>query len=236
MDQLTDIFQNLDRWRHLPAYQLERRADIFFSIYLAEVVEAVTGIPVHETILPELPLRKGVIWDDPDDNRSEKVDYVLFSADRQRVFLVELKTDLGSRRDRQDAYLDRARGVGFRAVVEGIVQLAYAARKHRTHMAKYLHLLRVLDGLGFVKLPDDLEAYVFAENRTGLTRKLEAITVASLDPPITILYVQPTRTGDDQQEIDFLTFAEVVERQEDPVSRMFAEYLRRWTWPAGARR
>jgi hypothetical protein len=32
MDPLDRVFENLDRWRHLPAYQMERRADIFFSV------------------------------------------------------------------------------------------------------------------------------------------------------------------------------------------------------------
>ena len=103
-------------------------------------------------------------------------------------------------------------------------------------MAKYFHLLRLLEDLGFLTLPDDLVEGVFAENRTGVTRKMEAITVASADPPIEILYVQPTGSGDGRREIDFLTFAEVVERHEDPISRLFARYLRRWIRPAGDRR
>jgi hypothetical protein len=34
MEPLNQMFEMLDRWRHLPAYQLERRADILFAIYL----------------------------------------------------------------------------------------------------------------------------------------------------------------------------------------------------------
>ena len=54
MDPLSRVFENLDRWRHLPGYQLERRADIFFSAYLEDVVEEVTGVPLEEEIIPEL--------------------------------------------------------------------------------------------------------------------------------------------------------------------------------------
>ena len=32
------VFELLDRWRHLPAYKLEPRADIFFALYLPEVL------------------------------------------------------------------------------------------------------------------------------------------------------------------------------------------------------
>jgi len=37
---LQTIFRHLDCWRHLPAYQLERRADIFFSAYLSREFSA----------------------------------------------------------------------------------------------------------------------------------------------------------------------------------------------------
>jgi hypothetical protein len=36
---LDSVFAHLDRWRHLPNYQLERRADIFFSVYSWSVVD-----------------------------------------------------------------------------------------------------------------------------------------------------------------------------------------------------
>ena len=29
------LFERLENWRHLPNYQLERRTDIFFSLYLS---------------------------------------------------------------------------------------------------------------------------------------------------------------------------------------------------------
>jgi hypothetical protein len=60
MTSVDTVFDHMDRWRHLPAYQLERRADIFFSVYLAEVVQEVTGVPVSPSMIPELPLKRGV--------------------------------------------------------------------------------------------------------------------------------------------------------------------------------
>ena len=32
------VFKLLDDWRHLPGYQFERRADIFFALFLPEVL------------------------------------------------------------------------------------------------------------------------------------------------------------------------------------------------------
>jgi hypothetical protein len=60
MNKINDIFDNLDDWRHLPAYQLERRADIFFSIYLPELLEQHYGFEI-EGLVPEFPLRSRTI-------------------------------------------------------------------------------------------------------------------------------------------------------------------------------
>jgi len=35
---IDELFDKLDEWRSLPAYQLERRADIFFAIYLKDII------------------------------------------------------------------------------------------------------------------------------------------------------------------------------------------------------
>ncbi|HEV8321235.1 MAG TPA: hypothetical protein VG389_06430, partial [Myxococcota bacterium] len=98
---VADLFVLMDRWRSLPSYQLERRADIFFAPFLAGFVGSMEGVVIAPTIVPEFPVRQ------QDSNRTDKVDYVLFSADRTRVFFLELKTDVGSLRTEQNQYLAR---------------------------------------------------------------------------------------------------------------------------------
>ena len=104
---LRAVFELLDRWRHLPAYQLERRADIFFALYLPGIVEHVLGVPVDPRVIPEFPIRKEY------SRRSTKADYFLLSRDGSSAFLVELKTEMKSRNRRQDAYLADARDGGW---------------------------------------------------------------------------------------------------------------------------
>ncbi|MCB9684658.1 MAG: hypothetical protein H6735_06460 [Alphaproteobacteria bacterium] len=104
------IFSNMDRWRHLPACQLERRADLFFSAYLPAVVAEHTGLEVSPDVIPELPIRRDLIGRDRPSNTSVNA---AFASDRSKVFFVELKTDGGSRRDRQDAYLSRCVDIGL---------------------------------------------------------------------------------------------------------------------------
>ncbi|MHC4526174.1 MAG: hypothetical protein ACYSU8_11685 [Planctomycetota bacterium] len=44
MDLITTLFERMDGWRHLPNYQLERWADLLFSLYLPAAVEAKLGL------------------------------------------------------------------------------------------------------------------------------------------------------------------------------------------------
>jgi hypothetical protein len=79
---VSDVFDLLDRWRHFPAYQLERRADIFFALYLPGIVEHALGVAVDPWVIPEFPIRKEY------SRRSTKVDYFLLSEDRSSALFV----------------------------------------------------------------------------------------------------------------------------------------------------
>lgn len=229
-DPLDAVFAHLDTWRHLPAYQLERRADIFFSAYLPEVVGEYSGIRLLPSMVPELPLKRDLIWPDKPTNKSVKVDYCLLAEDRSKAIMVELKTDAGSRREAQDTYLRRAPEIGFRRIVEGIVEIARATAAHQ----KYGHLLRLLAAHGCLHLPDAYADHVWPATRPGLGEQLRQIevTVAEDEFAIEVVYVQPI--GDGRNCIDFESFASHVERKDDPISMLFAQSLQRWTEAAGA--
>jgi len=129
------LFDCLDAWRNLPAYQLERRADIFFGLFLPLALDHYLkprDISVDPHIIPEFPLGQS------DTNRSDKADFFAVSRDRERAFLIELKTDMGSLRDSQEDYLNRAVARGLDAVttrtrhnpvigMRGVVGQAHAA-------------------------------------------------------------------------------------------------------------
>lgn len=222
------MFDRLDRWRHLPAYQLERRADIFFAVYLPEVIAESVGVALHDVVLPELPIKRDLIWPDKPTNQSVKLDYCLFSKDLSRAFFVELKTDAGSRRQAQDEYLRASERLGFGAIAEGVRQIALAS----TSRQKYLHLLTALGDLGFLEVPSEIEGLAYPRPQRGLTKSLDDIRTTAQDASVEVIYVQP-EDSPGVRCVDFETFASFVERHEDPLSRRFAESLRRWTVPAG---
>lgn len=216
------LFDRLDAWRHLPAYQLERRADIFFSLYMKEVVENELGAQLLDAIIPEIPIKQ------PNSDQSFKADYLLTSADHQRAILVELKTDPRSRRTEQNEYLSRAVSGGIEALIEGIRTIVLATSAYK----KYYHLLRELESLGYLRLPDDLAAFIFPKSKPGLTKKLGEIRLGTHLPKLELVFVQPNGTDLDRA-IDFETFARHVAKHEDALSQRFAESLLRWRTPAG---
>lgn len=103
---INKLFDLLDDWRNLPAYQLERRADIFFAIHLEKIIEETLGTKI-DFVIPEFPVRVGEISTaHPELNKSFKIDYMTYSISENKVYLIELKTDQRSRREKQDWYLD----------------------------------------------------------------------------------------------------------------------------------
>ena len=105
-DATTRIFDLLDHWRHLPDYQLERRADVFFAAYLPQFLAHRWGMASAVQVIPEFPLRLGTLYPAAGQrNQSCKADYLALAPDLSRAAFVELKTDALSRRTEQDKYL-----------------------------------------------------------------------------------------------------------------------------------
>ena len=233
MSHLPTLFHLLNSYRHLPAYQLERRADIFFAIYLPAFLERRLGVPLEPIMIPELPLKRDLVVEPTSKNNSVKVDYCLIAGDRSRVYFVELKTDGKSRNAEQDAYLARARELGFRPLVEGMVDIMGATQDY----GKYFHLADILAAYGYLKLPDELEERVFTTPRRGVKKAFAAIEVTELDAPVDIIYLQPTlpKNPGDETYILFPQFAEFVGQFPDEFSQLFAESLQVWaSTPAGS--
>ena len=225
------VFSLLDQWRHLPAYQLERRADVFFGLFLPDVLDdhlRPRGLTVDPRLIPEFPLRQ------ESNNRSDKADYFALATDGttgdQVAFLVELKTDIKSQRDRQNAYLVRAEKRGMRKILHDLKRIFKATST--VSRGKYFHLLRAIAELGLVSLPSKLEEMIYHSSR-GLGKCIDEIQIASTLPKVEVLYILPEI---DEQEncIEFERVARVVEGRGD-IGRYFATYVREWArQPAGS--
>jgi hypothetical protein len=206
MTHTNTIFDNLDVWRNLPAYQLERRADIFFSIYLPEILSHKFGVKI-EGVIPEFPIRVGTIHHDIDINKSFKVDYLAKANDNKTIIFVELKTDEGSRRDKQDWYLERAKQVGLAELLDGVRKIYKATNSKK----KYEYLLGLLQDFGFIAL-----------DKSG------TFEITQADYVIQIVYIQPNNPDGQNNVITFQEISEIIERHGDELSLRFSKSLLKW--------
>jgi hypothetical protein len=222
LNQIDDLFDRMDAWRRLPSYQLERRADLFFSLYLAEAIEARYGFPVNSQILPEFPVRIGAIQPGSGSNQSVKIDYLVLSRGGDTAVLVELKTEGRSRRDEQDRYLQAAQAAGLPALVEGVVDIFRATNAKR----KYFYLLEYLESMGLIRMPAQLRDIMSSRDQRGATATLRHIQITAKAAKMLVLYLQPNGSGPDI--LSFAEFRAVVQKHDDPISRRFVQSLAEW--------
>ena len=217
---VASLFSRLDEWRHLPAYQLERRADIFFGLFLPEALNhhlRSRGISINPSVIPEFPLRQKT------NRRSDKADYFALSTDRKHAFLIELKTDLRSLRDGQEQYLGEARKRGMRGILEDVKYMAQA--KNPNSRRKYFHLLRALANLELMGLPPELEHKMYVQPR-GVYNCIKGVDIEPVLPKLEVIHMLPKANGKENC-IEFKTLANIVEHQGE-IGRVFARYLRTW--------
>ena len=162
-------FDRLREWKKLPAYKAEPRVDAIVGLVLPGVLRALRGWEV-DVLIPEFPLRLGTLamggaTDSKNDNRSFKADFFVRTACGKNL-LIEFKTDMSSRRTKQDDYLLAAQEVGLRGLVDGVAQL----EKHSKATEKYGALMEQLG-------------------------RIESAGLAA-DDAIDILYVQPLPPGE----------------------------------------
>ena len=230
MKHIPQLFDRMDEWRHLPNYQLERRADLFFSLYLPEALREKLGFSVMPDLIPEFPIRVGTVYPSLDINKSFKIDYLALSTDADQAIFVELKTEGRSRRDKQDRYLAKAKGVGLSVLLDGLLAIFRATSAKR----KYFHLLDSLGRKGLLDIPAAMYDIASRDSLQGITEASRDVKVTCPVQQCHVAYVQPNGKGPDI--ISFDDFRAVVARHGDALSARFAQSLEEWaTVPAGTR-
>ena len=219
---VESAFDLLNRWRHLPAYQLERRADIFFALFLPEVLGKRFGTEINPLLVPEFPIRKGLLRRHHDeDNASIKVDYLALEDGGKRAFLVELKTDMASRRDDQDADLDDAIDLGLKGLVKGVIDICFVTPSK----SKYVHLLHLLSRLDLIEYDDALFPIKkgFSDALKRVKHKVEEKKECEW-PSLELVFVQPRNNT-----IGFEELANIISKGgPDDLRSTFARHLRTW--------
>ena len=215
---ICDIFDQMDKDRHLAGVPLENRASPFFRQFLPDVLES-CGRPINPLVIPEFPYKKAVA-----NNRSPKVDFFVLSEDGEGAYFIELKTDMNSLDDDQAKYLNEAAQRGLRCILADIKVMA----KHpkRPTRQKYFHMLQRLEDLKLIDMSPKLCTVMFDENPKGVYQLIDRIKIVSNDLKPEVIYIMPKRNAN-KKVITFKEFANVVEGRGD-IGNRFARSLRSW--------
>jgi hypothetical protein len=203
---INKLFDLLDDWRNLPSYQLERRADIFFAIFLEKIIKCKRNVNI-DYIIPEFPVRVGDVYEKHSElNKSFKVDYLVYSSVLKRAILIELKTDQSSRNEKQDWYLKEASNLKISGLIDGLIKI-YTATKQKQ---KYNNLIEKIEKIGWVK----------RENG-----KLKNCNI-NLKPEI--IYIQPLNINNEENVISFNDIRKYLSDLKDAIAKRFIISLQKW--------
>ena len=125
-ETVEHLFELLDKWRNFAAYQLEPRTDVLFGMFLPIVIKRRLGVEIEPKLVPQFPLKQ------PSNNQCDRVDYFAVSKSEARGFLIEIKTDMDSRRKGQDKYLKKAVKKGMGEVIRDVKKVAEVRNNKRT--------------------------------------------------------------------------------------------------------
>jgi hypothetical protein len=214
---INTLFGLLDDWKHLPGYQLERRADIFFALHLKIIFEKVKGVKI-DIIIPEFPIQKNSlpfhskfnIKPLKRPNQSFQIDYLCYSnTPIPKVYFIELKTEVNSRNNKQDWYLKNAKKIKIDGLLKGLKEIY----ENSNQKGKYNNLLKML---------------VEANDINWVKMNSESFDVLETDIEPEIIYIQPRS---DENKDSIITFNEIIEHlkgAEEPLTKRFLESLKKW--------
>lgn len=212
MKNLNTLFDLLTDWRQLPAYQLERRADIFFALYLEDLLIYCGYFAARDrlTVIPEFPAKQEHM------NLSDRIDYLVASDDK--MVYVELKTDNHSIRTEQALYLHKNQQKKLSEVFSDIISIS-------TARAKYRHLIEKLDR--WIEYTDARLVKERCRLKEDAIAKIRSVEVVYILPTL-----QPIRSEQyEHRSIGFKTLIEMLNLpryDDDPIARRFAEALTVW--------
>ena len=222
---IETLLCSLDKWRHFAGYPLETRVDALMGLFLPKAMETLLRVQeIQQQAIPQFPLKKEAT------NRSYKADFFALSSADGRAFLIELKTDMSSRRKRQTEYLQKARKRGLPRILKELKEVAENSKG--SYRRKYLKLLDALTEMGLLQLPSELVKMIRSGKTRVPTELIHKVEISQLaESRVEVVLVQPRRDESEEEKdfhyIYFNEFAESIQCSGE-LGSLLAHYLRRW--------
>ena len=140
---------------------------------------------------------------------------------------------MDSRRYGQSEYLRRTKNVGIHCILSDLKKVVAASNKRK----KYFHIIDELVQIGLIEVSDDLRDAIFADDKQKGKKLIDEIEICkSLNPNLKVVYVQPRKHKDDNEDdfcyIYFDEFARSV-RGQGSIGNLLGHYLEKWMTDAG---
>jgi len=191
IDKIDELFNKLDNWRKLPKYALERRADIFFAIYLKEILNKClkNPKPVIDRIIPEFPIKSAVT------NHSCNIDYLCLS--KEKLYFIELKTDIKSINKDQYKRMKDVKSASINELIDDIKTIT----ENSTQWEKYVCLFKLLNKAELFK--GRFSEIINIESKS----KIKEVTWNKFkeEPDIECIYIIPKETDEKGKELKMVT-------------------------------
>ncbi len=235
-DLIESLFDHMDELRNLPDYQLERRAEIFFYLFLPSILEEKFKTSFKEPIIPEFPVKIDLIKKEPekkDSNHSIKIDYFAITNntnDARRAFFIELKTDGNSIDPEQSRNLLETCNNNLSVLLDGVLKIAPNSSQKR----KYLYLISRLAELDlFDKMPNTLDGIRKNDTLHGMSEELRKIVIKEeleelMPEPVYILPNNKVATDDAFEIITFEEVRKALKELQHPIPKRFVTSLEHW--------
>ena len=227
----------------MPKYQLERRADIFFAIYLEEILKrCLEGNPEIDLIIPEFPIRKD------ETNLSCNIDYLCIS--KNKLYFIEFKTDNDSVNDEQYNLMkgsDKQKAVDF---INGIIALTLQenskSKRKLAKWRKYIYLFQIFEENGLLNndynFKDDIKNNINnpkkkKSTRNDINKKINEVKLIDDYDSYNVesVYILPKK--DDNIKCNQITFQEIIKGfneddfKKDTFLKRFIDSLKKWENP-----
>jgi general stress protein 26 len=232
---IDKLFSNLDKWRGFPKYQLERRVDIFFTLYLKNIVESNLNneIKLNSEIFPEFPILKKLLDKKEERNHSINTDYLMFSEDLSNAFFVELKTDIKSIPNKREfnEYNSCIKSLTFEQILMGIFEIC----KTTNEKQKYINLIQRLAQNNLLEFSYP-NIDILTNNLVDIETKIK---ILKSPDKIDMIWIVPNKSNHlkelNDDSVKIITFNEIYQdlynqNDDDYVKKVFLEHLLNWRY------
>ena len=139
----TALMADIMRGSMIPKVQIERAIGPIIGFFLAEALSA----QMNEEIVilcPEFPIRKARL-DEPGNNQSTNIDWLMFSRDTKELILLELKTtDTTFKQEQANIYKSLQETIAARQSAGFLIDELNAIAAASQETGKYRNVLKIL--------------------------------------------------------------------------------------------